>query len=237
MLLAPSNLIFLFAAAGFACLATRRRRSALRFLTAALLFYMFLGTSVLSSWITSSLEKQYPRVQSAGDLRGAKLIVVLAGYAEKHPELPLSSCVNSPSAYRLMEALRISRMLPESAVLISGKGQVPTVMRELLVSMGAPAGSIQVDGDSGNTYESAINVKRLADGRQIALVTSAGHMPRAMRSFRKIGLNPAPAPTNHMRMLRYRIADFLPSPVQLAYSDLVIREYMGMLWYRFTDRI
>ncbi len=236
-LLVPSNLILLLAAAGFVCLATRRKRAALRFFTTALALYVFLGTAVLSSWMIASLEKQYPRVQAEEDLRDAKQIVILAGYAEKHPLLPLSSSVNFPSAYRLVEGLRIARMLPDSTVLVSGKGQVPAVMKELLVSMGMPAGKIQLDRDSVNTYESAINVKRLAGNRQLVLVTSAGHMPRAVRCFRKVGLDPAPAPTNHMRMLRYRFTDFLPSPAQLVYSDLAVREYIGIFWYRLTDRI
>lgn len=128
-------------------------------------------------------------------------------------------------------------MLPGAAVLISGKGQVPGVMKELLVSMGMPAGRIQVDRDSGTTYESAINVKRLAAGKQLVLVTSAGHLPRAMGAFHKVGLDPVAAPTNHMRMLRYRFTDFLPSPTQLVYSDLAVHEHIGIFWYRLTDRM
>lgn len=236
-LLLPSNLILLLAVGGFLFLATGKKKTALRFFTTALALYVILGTAVTSSWLIGSLENKYPRVKSADDLRHAKQIVILAGYAEKHPTLPLSSCVNFPTAYRIMEGIRIARMIPDSTVLISGKGQVPAVMKELLVSLGMPAGRVQTDRDSGNTYESAINVKRLAGSRQIVLVTSAGHMPRAVGSFRKVGLDPVPAPTNHMRMLRYRFADFLPSPAQLVYSDLAVHEYIGITWYRLTDRI
>lgn len=209
----------------------------MRVFAVALTLYAVLGTAVLSSRLIASLENQYPRVKGADDLCNARQIVILAGYAEKHPVLPLSSCVNSPTAFRLIEGLRIAKMLPESTILISGKGDVPIVMKDLLVAVGLPAGRIKVDVDSGTTYESAINIRRIAGERHFVLVTSAGHMPRAVGAFRKVGLDPVPAPTNHMRMLRYRFSDFLPSPSQLAYSDLAVHEHMGIFWYRITDRM
>jgi hypothetical protein len=61
-----------------------------------------------------TLENRYTSLASTEGLQDVKCIVILAGYAERHEELPLSSEVNFASAYRLMEGLRIVHLLPGS---------------------------------------------------------------------------------------------------------------------------
>ena len=52
---------------------------------------------------------------------------------------------------------------------------------------------------SRNTYENAVNSKRLLGAHglhKVLLVTSALHMPRALALFRALGIEAAPAPTD-----------------------------------------
>jgi uncharacterized SAM-binding protein YcdF (DUF218 family) len=68
-------------------------------------------------------------------------------------------------------------------------------------------------------------------------VTSAGHMRRAIGVFRKNGMNPIPAPTDYQLPGNARYASWTTSPIHLAASDLAVHEYIGLAWYRLTNRL
>lgn len=77
-------------------------------------------------------------------------------------------------------------------VVVSGKG-VPSIT-DFLVAEGIPSGSIIVESTSTSTRENAINTARLIQnipGRRV-LLTSDFHMFRALRTFRKAGVEAAP---------------------------------------------
>lgn len=234
----PSNLILIFSLAGvILLLAGKKKRFAVGLISAALILYIFLGTGLISLWLLGGLETRYPSLKAVNGLKGVNEIVVLTGYAEADPALPPSSEVNAVSAFRLLETMRISNSLPEAKILISGGEEVPGVMKKLLVSLGAVESRIAVENQSSNTFESAVNVQKLIKDKPFILVTSAGHMPRAMGSFKKLGMSPIPAPTNFMSVKKYQLTHFFPSPLHLGYSDLAVHEYLGIAWYRLTNRL
>ena len=234
----PSNLILFFSLAGIILLLLRKnKRIAMGLISAAFIAYIFLGTGFISLWLLDNLESRYPSLKAVDGLKGVNEIVVLTGYAEADPALPPSSEVNAASAFRLLETIRISNSLPEAKILISGGKDVPGVMKKLLVSLGVPESRIAVENQSSNTFESAVQVTKMLKEKTFILVTSAGHMPRAMGSFKKQGMNPIPAPTHFMSVKKFRLSHCLPSPLHLGYSDLAVHEYFGIIWYRLTNRI
>ena len=163
-------------------------------------------------------------------------IVVLAGHAEKDLNRPVSSYVNSPSAFRLIEAIRLLQKNPKSELIVSGYGAAQ-VMKQLLVEVGIDMEKANIENQSTSTYESALFLKDKLLDRNFFLVTSAGHMPRAMGVFKKQQMNPIPAPTDYMSRKNYMAISYLPSPRHLMYSDLAIHEYLAIMWYKFTNRI
>lgn len=237
-ILIPSNLINIFFIVGIILLITRKRKrpAVIMFALSAAVYFIF-GTGVISLWLLGNLEHRYKPLASIEGLGDVKTIVILAGHAEKQPGLPLSSEVNFASAYRLIEGLRIIHLLPNTKILISGRDEVPGIMKDLLASMGLPGLRIIIDNQSRNTHESAVNVRRFLDQEDFILVTSAGHMPRAMETFRKAGMHPVPAATNYMSVKERRFIHYLPSPHHLVYADLAIHEYLGMAWYRLTGKM
>jgi uncharacterized SAM-binding protein YcdF (DUF218 family) len=233
----PSNLILILSVAGgIFFLFKIKKRIAGGLIGAALILYLFFGTGIISFWLLGTLETRYPRFKEADGLKGVRKIVVLTGYAETDPALPPSSEVNFASAFRVLETRRIFNFLPGANVLITGGGDVPTIMRNLMVSLGIPQSRIILENQSSNTLESAIQVQKMLKGKKFILVTSAGHMPRAMGAFRKLGMNPIPAPTNFISVKKIRLIHFFPSPLHLEYSDLAVHEYFGIAWYRLTNR-
>ena len=93
---------------------------------------------------------------------------------------------------------------------------------------------------SGNTFESAVEVKKLLDlklpGRprhSIILVTSAWHLPRARRSFESQGMAVLTDPSDYRAGPdSLGLASLIPSYEALASSSVAIREWVGILAYR-----
>ncbi len=83
-------------------------------------------------------------------------------------------------------------------VIISGGGSPPTAvaMRELLQYQGIPKGIIDVEVSSTSTHENATETAKLlgTPHGHVVLLTSDFHMYRAVRAFRKAGVNVASRP-------------------------------------------
>lgn len=85
-----------------------------------------------------------------------------------------------------------------------------------------------------NTYEEIRNLQQSwaeYEGLRVGLLTSASHLPRAMRLARRAGLDDlVPIPAHHtVTQQSYSIAYFLPSAHNLEIMAVVQREWMGQL--------
>jgi len=237
-IIVPSNLIIILLIIALALLLSRRGRSVAIFLFAVGgLIYIFFGNGPVSYWLLGQLEYRYPALNSYEKIEQVDTIVILSGHALPDSYFPISSKVSSSTVFRLVEAIRLWRRISNSKIIISGHDNVPVIMKDFLISMGLPKEQIIIEDQANNTYENAINVKQKIGETPFVLVTSAGHMPRSMGVFNKIGMNPIPAPTDYMVGKDPMAADFLPTIQHLMYSDLAIHEYIGMLWYKLSGRL
>jgi len=123
-------------------------------------------------------------------------------------------------------------------------------MAEVLELLGVPASAILQESRSRNTYENAVEARRLlepAGANRILLVTSALHMPRAVASFRHQGFEVIPAPTDFWIVTEeaqtragrlFRLAtSVLPDAETLAYTTRALHEYFGIAMYKLEGRI
>lgn len=231
-LLLPSTLIAFSAIAGLVLLRLcSTRKWGVVFSIAAFAFYMTLASGPVAFLLLGHLEHQIPPA-TALEREGVRTLVVLAAYAEVDTGIPLSSRVNSEAAFRLLETLSLFQSVPESTVILSGEGAVPAIMRDVLISAGIPANRIVVDAESSSTFESAQHLAATLGTAPFLLVTSAGHMPRAMGVFIKAGMVPRAVPTHFVTKRNWLAIQYLPSPVHLGYSDWAVSEYAAVLWYR-----
>lgn len=236
-LILPSSLVTIGGGVSIVLLAVRQlRRWALPVSAGALTLYLLFGAGPVSFLLLGALEYRIPpaTVEERG---GAKRIVVLTGHAEHDPETPLSSHVNDASASRLLETLNLHRATPALPIIITGGGQVPIIMRDLLVASGVPAELVESESRSFSTYESAVHLAPLLEVKPFLLVTSAGHMPRAVGVFKKAGMQPIPVPTHYMSRRNWLATQYLPSPLHLRYSDLAVSEYAALAWYYLNGRL
>jgi uncharacterized SAM-binding protein YcdF (DUF218 family) len=110
-------------------------------------------------------------------------------------------------------------------------------MAAFIKDLGVPQDSILLESASRTTRENAVNTQRLLNERgikRILLVTSAQHMPRALATFRKLGIDVTPAPTDFdaspptgSLLLRW-----LPSTEELGRSSRALKEVIGLWVYR-----
>ncbi len=71
------------------------------------------------------------------------------------------------------------------------------IMSRVAMDLGPDPRDIEVESRSKDTADQARVIKSFVGNYPFILVTSASHMPRSMALFKKAGLKPMPAPTQH----------------------------------------
>lgn len=141
----------------------------------------------LDAWWTQHLAGAW------NDPPGDVLIVLGGSGASKDGVIAWNSYVRS------LYAVRAYREHPFPVVVLSGGTGSPSVassMRDFVEAQGLPAAALQVEEHSRSTRENAQYVTEMlktTPGRKV-LLTSDYHMYRAVRAFRKAGLDVAPRP-------------------------------------------
>lgn len=130
----------------------------------------------------------------------------------------------------------------------SAKGTAPSEaddMEEFAMAMNVPKSAIVLEGDSLNTRQNAVNIKKIMEAQRInslLLVTSALHMPRSVAIFKKLGIKVTPAPTDYLvptetyksinATWQGRILSLLPDAEAQAHFTRALKEYVGFTIYR-----
>lgn len=236
--LEPSGFTALLILAGILAAVIRRTRhlACALFLSAAVVFLTF-SNGLVATMLMSHLEYAYPALQDPEKHPDVRAIVVLTAYVADDDRLPLSSRMNDSSAFRVLEAANLWFRRPDCRVIVSGSAVAARIMGEQLRALGVPENRIELDGDSATTSASAEHLRSLVGDSPMFLVTSAGHMRRAVGVFRRNGMVPIPAPTDYLLPARLWDSSWRVSAIHLRASDLAAHEYAGLAWYRLTGRI
>lgn len=226
----PLSWSFIFLAASlFILWFTKKARAGRILVTAGFAALYLFSIRPVALLLLSPLEGAYPYYAA----QHVDFVVVLGGgqYSE-------ASCD------RLLEGLRIKRLNTQSRLVLSGAPcGAPVSEAEVLAdracSLGVPEGGIIREPCSRVTFEHPIYVKSIVGNRPFAVVTSASHMPRAIRLFRKAGLNPVPAPAGNLslKLSRSGKISFAPNISALAASSAALHEYFGLLWAYLRGQI
>ena len=230
-------------------LAWKRLRISRWFCAAALLLLMVFSSPAGCGALLDSLEKQFPDTTLEA-LPQAQAIVVLGGALHIPSPRHLRSSLIDPSD-RILHALRLYRSGKAPLILCSGGGEdkpESPAMSRLFQEWGVPAEAILVDDQSLNTRENALFSYSLLNPRgvhHILLVTSAIHMPRAAAVFRKAGFEVTPAPADFRTGWSQgaaggggggffgRLSGWIPESISLQKSSRALREWIGLLIYRW----
>jgi uncharacterized SAM-binding protein YcdF (DUF218 family) len=214
------------------------------------------GIEPVSVALVRSLEWQYfpPEV-----LPSAEMIIVLGG-GTASPDYPRGFVELGAAADRVLYAGWLYHQGAASKVLLTG-GYIPWMgdlegspaenMSVILGLLGVPQEALLLETESMNTYENALFSKEILDREgvnRIILVTSAQHMPRSVAIFKKLNVEIFPAPVDYTvtemdwerlwePRLTTQIFNFLPTVGNLSATTNAIKEYLGMMVYKWKGWI
>jgi uncharacterized SAM-binding protein YcdF (DUF218 family) len=182
-----------------------RRRLALALGGVALLWLYAWATPVASHALRAHLEAAHPPLPLAA-VPQAQAMVVLGG-AIAPPEAGQPYPNLGPAADRVWHAARLYHAGKAPVVVLSGGSDLTisehpeaVAMGKLLQDLGVPASALLLEGSSRNTEQNArysAALLRQQGVQRVLLVTSALHMPRALRHFEAQGLQVVPVATDH----------------------------------------
>ncbi len=218
----------------------RRRLSLSCCLASFLLLLAFSATSV-SSALLPSLERRYPDLALENTPKAQAIVVLGGAVHQPSPQHPGSGLINSSD--RVLHAFRLYHAGKAPFVLCSGGGAGPAeapVMGGLLREWGVPPEAILLEERSLDTHQNALFSYAILQARgihHILLVTSATHMPRAAAVFRKAGFEVSPSPADygtgwHDDASSFGVMNWVPEAGALRWSEVALREWIGMLTYR-----
>lgn len=244
-LLMPVPVVTLLLLVGMVLLWRRRAsRLARACLTLGIGLLLVCGTRPMPYLLLAGLEQTYPVYHLAPqDTARVRWIVVLGGGASNDPALPPNGQLSHMSLARLAEGIRLLQLHPHARLLLSGGSVLGSateavVMQQTARLLGVDSTRIVLETRSRDTDDQAVNIRALTGADTLVLVTSAFHLPRAMGLFRKQGLHPLPAPTDHL--IRQHTRDpreYYPGVDHLRRSTLVAHEYLGIAWARVNGKL
>lgn len=232
---------------------SKKRRLAFIIILAALIVLWIGGNKWVAMSLARSLEYQY-----LPSNEGFKVeVIVLLGGGTEPAEYPRQGVELNGAGDRVLTAWRLYKHGLADNLLLSGgdisfldasAGSPAGDMRELLLELGVPDKVMWLDATSRNTFENAANSKQILAEKginQIVLVTSALHMPRAVKLFEAQELEVIPAPTDYIVTnaswdtlwhgdLLSMLINIFPTASNLSLTTNVLKEYIGMGYYALT---
>jgi uncharacterized SAM-binding protein YcdF (DUF218 family) len=240
VLLMPGTIVLLLLGYGLLKLTLSRgpRKSGWGFLALGVLCFYFFTTTPLPDLLIRQLENQYQPIADNQDLTEIQYIVVLSGGARLNFQVPPTSQLSSASALRVAEGIRLFHLLSGRPLLImaGGGGWLHPQLKlgEQMVAFarcqGIPAEKLIAETHSGDTHANAVGIKLLIKDAPFLLVTSAAHLPRAIRIFQLLGMRPIPAPADFWGSEHYCYYDYVPSGGALITMEAAIHEYLGLAY-------
>lgn len=210
-----------------------------RIILFALVWITLLSYPPFSALLLSPLENSYSKVPFTQPV--PKYIHVLGSGHTSNPDIPLSSELCLVGLARVIEGVSLYNRHPEMTMIFSGYGKDDPISNarknsEMALSMGVKPEKIILLESAKDTYEEAVQAKKIVRDQPLVLVTSASHMPRAAALFKKAGIDVIAAPTDFQVKERDRLLQF-PSAEGLTRSEAAFHEYIGIIWSKITGLI
>lgn len=207
------------------------------------IWLLVITTKFIPDLMVNSLESQYQSYkvsQNPGERGESDILILGAGFSDD-PSLPPNDQLENSTLARLCEGLRIHHILPDSRIICGGIIEHLTFKQSEAVSLAAVG--LGVDPSNVETFDITSNntegevkgyIRKYGDARKLILVTDAIHIPRAMMLFRKHGIEPVPAPANHILKHGSYQSPFcwLPSITNITKMNAALHEYLGILWIK-----
>ncbi|MCM8775710.1 MAG: YdcF family protein [Candidatus Omnitrophica bacterium] len=216
--------------------------------------YFFFGSLPVNNFLIGLLEIEANKMSQDVRPGDVDLIVVLAAETDEAGGVRLIDELSQNQWKRLWRGIELfDRLEGKVPILYSGQSMNGKVndeieeapIRAVFKRCHIPDHKIWMETVSGDTHESALEVKKLLISRDIdpgrfrlVVVTSAAHIPRAVKTFRKEGMNVIAAPCDYSSepwdMPWY---DYLPNSSAFRIGCSALYEWVGHVIYRLRGWI
>ena len=206
------------------------------------IFYFILFLVCATSYLPKYLVKKHENKKSIINLnlidtsKTYYLHVLGAGYSlEKR--LSATKQLSDVTLTRLIEAIRISKFLPNYIIVSSGHSNLglesqASVVKRAAIELGTSEENIEMLTTPSNTAEEvSAFVNRFGTSKNVIVISDALHIPRAIMLYKKNGIVAVPAPTNFK--VKQGINDYngltLPSISSMDLMNEYLREQLKYL--------
>ena len=215
----------------------KKRNGALILFLCIVLIY---GASIapMANYLCYYLEKDYINNPTAGG-KNIDVIVVL-GHGTKDIHALKNTFNTEIGSLRLLYAVLVYNKTGAKYFVCSGKGYGKVseagAMARLAEKLGIPKEKIRIEANSKNTGENASEVNKLIGNKNVSigLVTSAFHMKRSEREFKRYFNNVLPLPAHYLYSSPAEnvVIRYMPQSEELYKTSVSLKEIIAQLWYR-----
>lgn len=244
-LLQPLVIIGILVLVGIIIRKPRVKKIALR--TAVVLFFFFSNDFIANEFARMYEEPITPLKEVT---KKYEYGILLTGIARNQVG-PRDRVYFGRGADRLTHTLQLYRMGIINKILISGgSGRLIDIgskeadqLKSFLLTAAVPDSVIVIENQSDNTYQSAVEVKKILDeidpSASYLLITSGYHLPRANACFEKVGIHADLFATDPLSHERVFTPDVLIVPTIDAFGkwQALLKEWFGLLAYKMAGYI
>ena len=205
----------------------------------ALMLLVMLSLPIVSEKLIEMMEQNYTHVLP-NNIETADAIVVLSGMVRSIKEDNRINYEFSDAVDRIIGGMKLLKLNKAQKIILT-KGKLPwslgvsegEYLADFLKSQGINTSKILLTEIVENTDDEAKAISNmLPKNSKIILVTSAFHMPRAVKVFQNQNLNVIPYAVDFRKNAKkLDIQDFLPHSTAFDYSNLYFREMLGRAYY------
>jgi uncharacterized SAM-binding protein YcdF (DUF218 family) len=229
--------LLLILAAAILWVRGRRTSAGALALSAGLLVYL-LSLAPVGDALLRPLERQYSSPEAGAGLPSVPYVVVLGSRYTPSAGLSPVAALDGDGLARIVEGVRVLRRLPGAHLVLSGgapPGREPSAhgYARLARDLGVDADSLIVLDTPLDTAEEARAIAATLGSQPFLLVTSAWHMPRAMRLMQRARLHAVALPTGQQAgsacgAYGAYLGCLLPGASGLRNTERAIHEYLGL---------
>lgn len=236
-LIGPLTHFWIFLFFGVVAFLIKRKKLAKIFALGAFLILLIFSISPFPIYMVRDLEQRYP-IYTPTKADSTHNVLVLGAAHVNDKDLPPLQRLSIPLLGRVTEGIRLQHIL-KGKIIFSGFSRANTsphavAMSQAAVGLGVnPADTLMLIKPQNTIEEAAAYKKRFGTDKKFILVTSAIHMPRAIKIFTDAGLKPIPAPTNFINSNEpgTNPYNWWPSSLKLMYTEIATYEYVNTWHY------
>jgi uncharacterized SAM-binding protein YcdF (DUF218 family) len=221
-------------------IANKKKTGALILLLSIVLLYG-VSTFPTANFLCYYLEKDY--INNSSILEKNTDVIVVLGGGSKDIDALKNTFLTEITAARVLHAIEVYNKNGAKYFVCSGKGagkiSEAAVMAQLAEKLGVPKEKIRIEDKSMNTWQHAAELNKMFANKNISvgIVTSAYHMKRSEREFKKYFNNVFALPANYFYSSREgnSVVKYMPQSEELYKTSIALKEIIGQLWYSMKD--